>query len=44
MALNPESGVRQQDARSVIANIASNPYGRDLAFDFVRNNWKNITE
>ncbi len=33
------SGLRLQDGGGVVSGVASNPHGRDLAFDFVRDNW-----
>jgi hypothetical protein len=44
MSLTPDSGVRQQDGRSVISNIAGNTVGRDLAFDFIRDKWEEVTK
>ncbi len=44
MSLSGTSGVRKQDGRSIITNIASNIYGRDLAFDYVRNSWDRVLE
>ncbi|KAF2365598.1 Peptidase M1 membrane alanine aminopeptidase N-terminal [Trinorchestia longiramus] len=37
-------GVRKQDVASVFAGIARNEHGRDLAWNYLRNNWKRITE
>ncbi|KPM02452.1 aminopeptidase-like protein 1 [Sarcoptes scabiei] len=36
--------VRPQDFYYVIQNVARNPYGRDLAWKFVRSNWHTIYE
>ncbi len=44
MSLTPSSGVRQQDGRGVISNIAYNIVGRDLAFDFIRDKWDEVTK
>ena len=44
MSLTSGSGVRQQDGRTVISAIASNSYGRDLAFDFVRDKWQQVLD
>ncbi len=43
-SITPGAGVRKQDSASVISIVANNAYGRDLAFDFVRSNWRNIKE
>lgn len=42
MSITPKSGIRKQDATRVIANVAYKLHGRDLAFDFVRQNWDRI--
>ena len=42
MAITPKSGIRKQDATRVISNVAYNIHGRDLAFDFVKQNWDRI--
>ena len=36
-ALSPR--VRSQDTITVVAGVAANPAGRELAWDFVKNNW-----
>ncbi|XP_076980301.1 aminopeptidase N [Tamandua tetradactyla] len=41
--LNP-SLIRKQDATSTISSIASNVIGQNLAWDFVRSNWKKLFE
>jgi len=33
------SMIRKQDATSIIVDIAGNPDGQTLAWDFVRKNW-----
>ena len=33
------SKVRSQDTVTLVASIAANPMGRDLAWDFVKSNW-----
>ena len=43
-SLHSESGVRKQDGATVISYISSNIFGRDLAFDFVQDNWKTVTD
>ena len=44
MSMNASTGIRQQDARTVLASVASNTYGRDMTFDFARNNWDKIVD
>uniref|UniRef100_A0A8C5D891 Aminopeptidase n=1 Tax=Gouania willdenowi TaxID=441366 RepID=A0A8C5D891_GOUWI len=39
--LDPEK-IRKQDAASNIVNIANNPIGQPLVWDFVRSNWKHM--
>ncbi|XP_007516437.1 aminopeptidase N [Erinaceus europaeus] len=39
--LNPNL-IRKQDATSTISSIASNVIGQDLAWNFVRDNWKKL--
>lgn len=39
MTLNSTSGIRKQDATRVIAQVAGNPLGRYMAFNFIRNKW-----
>ena len=43
-SIDPASGIRKQDAASSISIVASNVYGRDIAFDFVRERWNQIRE
>ena len=42
MSLTEGSGVRKQDGKTVIGNIASNAIGRDLTFDFIRDKWSTV--
>ena len=44
MSLTEDSGVRKADGRKVISKIASNPIGRDMAFDFVRDKWSTVID
>ena len=44
MSLTKGSGIRKQDAKIVISKIARNNVGRDLAFDFVRDNWDRVVD
>lgn len=43
MAFDPTSGIRLQDARSVYSSVAENDIGRDLAWDYLRDNVEHIT-
>ena len=43
-SLTEGSGLRRQDGGGVAASVASNSHGRDLAFDFVRDNWDKYLE
>ena len=42
MSIDESSGIRKQDVGSVFSVVSSNTYGRDLAFDFLRENWTTI--
>ena len=42
MSLNSTSGIRKQDAIVVIDAVSKNPVGRYLAFDFIRDRWKEL--
>jgi len=42
MCLTKDSGIRKADGRTVISRIATNSVGRDLAFNFVRENWDTV--
>ncbi|TRY69463.1 hypothetical protein TCAL_04682 [Tigriopus californicus] len=44
MSVNPQSGIRKQDATLVISNVARNVHGRDLTFDFVRSHWNHLKD
>lgn len=44
MSLTEGSGVRKADGRSVISRIAINNIGRDLAFDYIRDNWDTVVD
>ena len=41
-AFTPEQGIRKQDVKRVFEGIAKNNLGRDMAWDYVRNNWDYI--
>tara|TARA_Y100000590_G_scaffold470731_1_gene668917 strand:+ start:3897 stop:6521 length:2625 start_codon:yes stop_codon:yes gene_type:complete len=36
--------IRTQDSISVIASVAMNKYGRDLAWTFIKDNWKSLSK
>lgn len=44
LAIDPESVIRKQDSRSLIAGVAGNKVGRDLAWNWLRGNWPKIYE
>ena len=39
MCFDKDSGVRKQDVSRVFSAIAKNPLGRDLAWNYLRDNW-----
>lgn len=42
MSLNSTSGIRKQDASRVISQVAYNPLGRYMAFNFIRDQWEEL--
>ncbi|KAF2365600.1 ERAP1-like C-terminal domain, partial [Trinorchestia longiramus] len=42
MAFTENSGIKKQDANGVFGNIASNDIGRDIAWDYLQNNFDSI--
>ncbi|XP_068246618.1 uncharacterized protein [Palaemon carinicauda] len=44
MAFTADSGIRKQDAAVVFSSVARNKVGRYLAWNYLRDNWKMITE
>jgi len=44
MSLNSTSGIRKQDATSVISQVSYNSLGRYMAFNFVREKWSLLKE
>ena len=42
MSLTKESGIRRGDGPSVFSDIGKNSVARDVAFDFVWNNWDDV--
>lgn len=41
-AVKNDSGIRKQDVLRVFESVSSNVVGKDLAFNFLRNNWSRI--
>ena len=44
MSIDPTSEIRKQDSRTLIASVAYNKVGRDLAWNWLRGNWEEIHE
>ena len=44
MAFTADSGVRRQDATYVFSSVARNDLGRCLAWDYLRDQWKRISD
>uniref|UniRef100_A0A6A7FVN9 Aminopeptidase N n=1 Tax=Hirondellea gigas TaxID=1518452 RepID=A0A6A7FVN9_9CRUS len=44
MAFTADSGVRKQDSTTVFRSISGNEVGRDIAWNYVRNNWDTIVK
>lgn len=44
MAFKEDSGIRKQDAGRVFQSIALNDVGRDMAWTYLRDQWRNITD
>ena len=42
MSIDPKSGIKKQDSNAVISGVARNKVGRDLAWNWLRANWKAI--
>lgn len=42
MTIDPDSGIRLQDANSVFGYVADNPVGNRIAFDFLSDNFDEI--
>lgn len=43
MSIDPTSGVRKQDGTTAIISVAGNVIGRDIAWDWLRGNWVEIS-
>jgi len=44
MSYKAGTGIRKQDAATAFYAVAGNDFGRDLAWNYLRNNWKHITD
>ena len=44
MSLNSTSGIRKQDAARVISQVAGNPLGRYMSFNFMREHWSDMKQ
>ena len=43
MSIDPHSGIRKQDGSTVIRSVATNSIGRDLVWNWLRNDWTQIS-
>ena len=43
-SLKPDGGIRKQDALVAIWSVARNRIGRDMTWDWLRNNWDKISK
>ena len=43
MSIDSKSGIRKQDGTTVIASVAKNSIGRDLTWNWLRNDWERIS-
>jgi len=39
LSLDSSSGIRRQDVRAVLSNVAANPLGQSMVFNFLLDNW-----
>jgi hypothetical protein len=44
MTIADDSQIRSQDSRSVMSSVYSNPFGIDLAFDFLLENYEALKQ
>ena len=44
MTINSTSGIRKQDAFTVITSVANNPASHDLAWNWLSTNWEHIAD
>ena len=43
MSIDSDSGIRKQDGSTVIRSVATNSIGRDLVWNWLRNDWTRIS-
>ena len=43
MSIDKESGIRKQDGATVIRSVARNSVGRDLVWNWLRNDWDRVS-
>ena len=43
MSIDSNSGIRKQDGSTVIKSVARNQIGRDITWDWLRSDWKRIS-
>ena len=43
MSINPDSGIRKQDGSTVIRSVARNQIGRDMVWNWLRNDWNRVS-
>ena len=36
--------LRKDDLSTIVASVSHNPVGRDVAFDYLRNNWQRVLD
>ena len=44
MSIDSDSGIRKQDGSTVIRSVATNSIGRDLVWNWLRNDWTRIAK
>ena len=42
-SIDPDSGIRKQDGSTVISSVAKNSVGRDLTWNWLRDDWERIS-
>lgn len=42
--IDPNSGIRLQDATELFSNVASNPIGNKIALDFLTSRWNDVAK
>ena len=43
MSIDPNAGIRKQDGSTVISSVARNQIGRDIAWNWLRNEWNRVS-